>query len=269
VSTRPERPRAEPESQLRGPETTVTPLADIIDEAWRILSLAAESRLPLRLIGGLAIRVHTAGPPRPSLAREFKDIDLVTRRESTRDVFQFITSLGYKPDHGFNTLNAKRALFYDVQHQRRLDIFIGTFEMCHKVPIADRLDVDPATVPLAELLVTKLQIIQLNDKDLRDIFALLLDHEVADHDADTVNGAYIAKLCANDWGLWRTCKLNVERARLAIEDTDLSEADRRLLTERLEALWRHIEGAPKSRRWKLRNRVGDRVRWYVEPEEVE
>jgi hypothetical protein len=245
------------------------PLADILSEARRILERASELALPIRLVGGLAIRLHASGSPRSALAREFKDIDLATERGKSREASEFIASLGYAADNTFNTMNAgRRGLFYDVEHARQLDLFVGTFEMCHRVPIANRFHADSRTIPLAELLLTKLQIIELNEKDLRDIFALLIDHEVGTHDADTVNAAYIAKLCSDDWGLWRTSKLNIERAHAGLDQFALSPEERGLLGERLEALWRHIDEAPKSRRWKLRDRVGDRVRWYEEPEEV-
>jgi hypothetical protein len=245
------------------------PVADIVSEARRILREAAARSLTVRLIGGIAIRLHATAEPERGLARVFKDIDLVTRGKNSREVTDLVESLGYTPDRAFNALNSgRRALFYDVAHERQLDVFIGSFEMCHKIPVADRLDVDPITVPLAELLLTKLQIIELNEKDLRDILALMIEHEIADHDSDAINAAYIAKLCADDWGLWRTSKQNIERARLSIDRFELADGQRTILDTRLQALWSRIEAEPKSRRWKLRARVGDRVRWYLEPEEV-
>jgi hypothetical protein len=245
------------------------PVADIVEEARRILREAAAHSLTVRLIGGLAIRMHATGRPLGRLAREFKDIDLVTPGNKSRDVNDLLESLGYTPDRAFNVFNSgRRALFYDLGHERQLDVFVGGFEMCHKIPVADRLELDPITVPLAELLLTKLQIVELNEKDLRDILALVIDHEIADHDADAINGGYIAKLCADDWGLWRTSKQTIERARLGLGRFELADAQPEIADTRLQALWSRIEAEPKSRRWKLRDRVGDRVRWYLEPEEV-
>ncbi len=253
----------------RGADRADLPLDDIVDEARRILERASARSVPLKLVGGLAIRLHST-EPRSGLIREFKDIDLATPRKRDREVASFIVSLGYSADDTFNAMNAgRRALFYDVPHGRQLDVFVGGFEMCHAVPIVDRFEVDSETVPLAELLLTKLQIVELNEKDLRDILALLVEHEVGDHDADTVNAAYVAKLCADDWGLWRTCKMNIERAHDGLDHFGLSEDDRRVLTDRLEALWSRIEADPKSRGWKMRDRIGDRMRWYQEPEEVD
>jgi hypothetical protein len=243
-------------------------LADIASEATRILERAGSESVPLWLVGGLAIRFHGHGSRRPSLERDYKDIDLVTVRGSSKRVCELLQSMGYEPNDTFNTMNRSRALFYDVRRNRQVDVFIDTFVMCHTLPLASRVDVDALTVPLAELLLTKLQIVQLNQKDLIDVLALLLDHDVGTHDGETINASYIAHLCAGDWGLWRTCKLNVERVKAGAESTDLSPEDRQVVADRLQRLWREIDSVPKSRRWKLRDRVGDRVRWYEEPEEV-
>src|SRR5207253_2067796 len=147
-------------------------------------------------------------------------------------------------------------------------VFVGGFQMCHSIPVADRLDVDPETVPLAELLLTKLQIVRLNDKDLRDIVALLLDHDVADTDLNAINGAVVARLCSDDWGLWRTCHLTIEGVRGHLGDLRLALDEESAVRSRLDALETRLDAAPKTRRWRLRGRVGDRVRWYEEPEEV-
>ncbi len=245
------------------------PIADIVAEAQRIIGRAEEAELPVRLVGGLAIRLHSEGSIPPSLTRPFKDIDLVTERRSAKKVLALLEALGYEADRSFNGMNAgRRALFYDMTNQRQLDVFIGSFEMCHELPIADRLHLDSATIPLAELLLTKLQIVKLNQKDLLDIYMLMLEHEVGDHDSDTINAHYVAKLCSEDWGLWRTTTMNVERARNGTVTFGLSVEESEIVVSRLDELDTHIEAMPKSRKWKLRDRVGERVRWYQEPEEV-
>ena len=121
----------------------------------------------------------------------------------------------------------------------------------------------------AELLLTKLQVVRLNEKDQCDILGLLYHHEVGDADGEMINGAYIGSLCATDWGLWRTCKMNLERSTEALPRYRFSDDERTLIEGRIEHLWRLIEGTPKSVKWKLRDRVGDRKQWYEEPEEVD
>jgi hypothetical protein len=246
------------------------PLDDIVLEADRLLQAAATADLTLRLIGVLAVRAHAGGDP--VIARACKDIDLVTPKGRGKRVSEFMAAMGYEADRSFNATNGhRRLLYYDPPHNRQVDIFVGTFEMCHSIPITDRIELHPSAVPLAELLLTKLQIVELNAKDQADILTILYHHDVAedDGDGDAVNAARIAELCAGDWGLCRTTRLNVERTRDAIAGSVLTPEQQEVVRERLERLWERIESEPKSTKWKMRNRVGDKVRWYEEPEEVD
>jgi hypothetical protein len=246
------------------------PHADIVEEARRVTEAARGEGVPARLLGGLAIRLHADGDLPPALRREYKDIDLVTTSKGGRRTLRLLTELGYSPNERFNTMNAgRRAVVYDLEHERQLDVFIGEFRMCHRIDLSSRLELDATTVPLAELLLTKLQIVQLNRKDLVDIAALLREHDVGDGDDDTVNAAYVAKLLAGDWGLWRTSRGNVETARERLGDLGLDPADDRVVRERLDRLWQRVEAEPKTLRWRSRARLGERSRWYEEPEEVD
>jgi hypothetical protein len=139
--------------------------------------------------------------------------------------------------------------------------------MCHSIPITGRMDRHPVTIPLAELLLTKLQIVQLTDRDLRDIYSLCYHHNVSAGDGSGIEADFIADLCAKDWGLWRTCTSTIEQSLSRLPEYGLSPEASELIAARLSAVLKQIEQAPKSARWKLRGRVGDRVRWYEEPEE--
>jgi len=162
-------------------------------------------------------------------------------------------------------MNGKeRLLFFDNSNERQMDVFVSSFRMCHEIPLEKRLAVDEDTVPLAELLLTKLQIIELNEKDVRDTVALLLEHEVTDDDAG-VNATQFAYLCCEDWGLCRTITQNLVGVR---EHLGRYEVDTEVVEARLDALLERVEGTPKSRSWKLRAKIGDRKRWYELPEEV-
>ncbi len=244
-----------------------TPNADIVLEADRLLGAAGEADVPVRLVGGLAVRAHLPAGTEPVFVREYKDIDLVTLKGRGRAVSAFMTEQGYEADRVFNTTNGhRRLLYYDVPHQRQVDVFVGAFEMCHSIPITERIDLHPTAVPLAELMLTKMQIVELNAKDQSDIVTMLFHNEVGDGDDGMINARRVGALCASDWGLWRTTKMNTERTRQALEAGAPEVRD--VAGPRLERLWQAIEDAPKSGRWKMRNRVGDKVRWYEEPEEV-
>jgi hypothetical protein len=249
--------------------TGAEPLPQIIDEARRVLGAAREHDVPLRLIGGLAVKLRAGDALHPAFAREYKDIDVVTLQRSGRAVEQLLASLGYVGDREFNALNGKtRLLFFDHPNHRQLDVFVGAFEMCHRIPITDRILREETTIPLAELLLSKLQIVKINEKDMRDTVALLHHHEIGDEDGATINASYIAELCSADWGLWRTCTLNLERVRTEAEAYELDEHERAAVKARIDLLLARIHNHPKSTRWKLREKVGERKRWYLDPEEV-
>ena len=247
-----------------------TPLAQIVEEARRLTSAAVEQDIPIRLLGGLAVRLRVEGTFHSSLSREYKDIDFVTLKDRGKAATQFFEDMGYEPDRPFNSFGGgTRLLFHDPSHERQIDVFVGAFRMCHEIPVGDRLTVDPVTLPLAELLLTKLQVVSLNEKDLRDIVAILYHHQVSDHDGDTVNAERVAQLCGQDWGLWRTCSMNFDRVRDGLDLYELPAGERDTIQARLDWLWGRIDTEPKTRGWRLRDRIGDRKRWYEEPDEVD
>ncbi|MGH2856512.1 MAG: hypothetical protein ACRDMJ_03400 [Solirubrobacteraceae bacterium] len=244
-------------------------LPGVVQEGERLLGVAASANLALALLGGVAVRLRATEVP-PSLDREYKDLDFAVARGSSADVERLLRGAGYEPQVMFNAMNGKeRMLFHDTDHGRQVDVFVGSFRMCHEIPFGDRVAPGEATVPLAELLLTKLQIIELNEKDVRDTVLLLHGHEIADADGDAINGARIAELCAGDWGLWRTITQNLGRCGERVDDYELPEAHRGRIRERLKLLLDRIESEPKSRGWKMRAKIGERKRWYELPEEVE
>ena len=212
----------------------------------------------------MAVNVRSRGLP-PALTREYQDLDFASSKKSAGELQKLLRDMGYEPNLGFNAMNGReRLLFYDDPNRRQVDVFVSSFRMCHEIPLEKRLTVDEDTVPLAELLLTKLQIIELNEKDVRDTVALLLEHEVTDDDRG-VNASHVASLCAEDWGLHRTISHNLASLRDRLDSYDV---DRDLVSSRVSLILEGIEAAPKSRSWRLRAKIGERKRWYELPEEV-
>jgi Uncharacterised nucleotidyltransferase len=242
---------------------------DILEEARRVIESAHAANVTVRVLGGVAISLHARGALHPALTRPYGDIDLVTTRKQGRPTARLLSGLGYTANERFNLMNGStRQVFYDLANERHVDVFVGEFRMCHQIPIADRLELEDTTVPLAELLLTKLQIVELNHKDLIDIWAIIHEHDVAEHDDDAINASRIAELLAADWGLWRTSRQSVEEARARLSESELPQDDRWLIDERLGRLWQRVEVQPKGLRWRSRGKVGDRAKWYEEPEEI-
>jgi hypothetical protein len=248
----------------------VTAILDsVVDEGERLLGIAKSDGATLALLGGVAVRVHAPAVP-DSLDRQYKDLDFAVPKGRGGDAAKLLRTEGYEPEVVFNAMNGKeRMIFNDLEHDRQVDVFVGSFRMCHEISFKDRLKAGEPTIPLAELLLTKLQIVELNEKDVRDTVLLFHGHEVADHDDDAVNGEQIGRLCGEDWGLWRTITANLGRCQEMLGDYALSEADRSRIADRLGAVLSYIEKAPKSRGWKLRSKIGERKRWYDLPEEVD
>jgi hypothetical protein len=244
--------------------------SDVVEEALRTTEEAERSGATLRLLGGVAIRLRAEDGLNPAFEREYADLDWIVPKGKSSEAQKFFQSIGYTPHVRFNAIHGReRLLFFDEQNDRQVDVLVGSFRMSHKIPFGDRLALEPVTVPLAELLLTKLQIVELNEKDVRDAFALLHDHPVEESDGDAINGAHIARLCASDWGLWRTFTANLEALEGHIDRYDLPEESKGRIRERVEKLLERIEEEPKSFGWRMRAKIGDRKRWYELPEEVE
>ena len=243
-----------------------TPLPDVIAEGERIAAAAAQAGVAVKLVGGVAVNLHSASARRAPLRRRYGDLDFVAPSKQRAGVQKLFQSLGYQGEVRFNTLNGhQRLLYLDAHNGRQVDIFIDRMRMCHVIELAGRLHYDGPCLTPADLLISKLQVFEVNMKDLVDSVAILLDHEVGDTDDETINAGYLARLLSQDWGLHRTIQLNTSRVRAAATELGVDAA---LVNQRLDRLWQRIDSQPKSLKWKLRDRVGDRVSWYELPEEV-
>lgn len=242
----------------------------LIEEARRLLGAAQEQQVPMRLLGGMGIRLLLGQRMDPRFHREIEDLDFITTRKSSRDVERLLSGHGWEAQERFNALNGhRRLLFHQPEGPHKVDVFVDSFEMCHVLPLAERLHVHDETLPAAELVMTKLQIVKLNAKDMGDLYALFDSLEVAEHDQDAINAARIAQLTGSDWGLHHTFEINLHQLLDSLDSAELDQESVARVRQRLEALQMAIEDAEKSRSWKLRARIGERKRWYEEPEEVE
>lgn len=244
--------------------------ADILKEANRIISAAADNGITFRLLGGTAIAFRCPSSKRRGVARKYPDIDLVGYKKQSRQIREFFPKLGYSPHETFNALRGgSRLMFFDLPNQRRVDIFLDTFEMCHKIDLKDRLTLNPLTLTMADLLATKLQIFKTNEKDFKDITAILLDHEVTETDKpDDINGKRLAELCSHDWGIYKTFTLVLDKTATMLERFDLTPRDKEIVKERMKRISDLIEQEPKSMGWKTRARVGEKIPWYKLPDDM-
>jgi hypothetical protein len=242
------------------------PLEDPIAEAERIASAAGAARVGVKLMGGAGIHLHSPSAHRPPLRRKYGDLDYAIPKRDRKAALAFFPSLGYEANERFNLMQGDRRLyFYDNAHGRQLDVFIDSIRMSHVIDLRDRLDHEGPCCSPSDLLLSKLQIFEVNRKDLVDLIALLLDHPVASNSDEAIDAAYIARLTADDWRLYHALEVNIEKLRATLDEL---EVDRELVKSRIAEIWQAIEAQSKPLKWKLRAQVGERVSWYELPEEV-
>jgi hypothetical protein len=260
-----------------GPERDATTRARA-EEAERFLAAAREivrlgeqRKLFMRLLGSLAYRIHCPANAHllDEMNRELTDLDFASERKYAGGLIEMLKELGYAIDGDIATATGgSRYYFKHPSTGLGVDIFMDELYFCHQISFRGRLHVDSHTIPLAELLLEKMQIVELNEKDIKDTIVLLLEHGIGDDDNEKINGGLIAGILSDDWGFYYTVKVNLDRVVDHLSDyAVLDDAERTLVRQRIDALRTRIESAPKSVKWKIRARVGTRVRWYqlVEP----
>ncbi|HEY3345170.1 MAG TPA: hypothetical protein VGJ97_09600 [Anaerolineaceae bacterium] len=240
-------------------------------ECERILKAASEQNVLLRVIGGMAVHLHCPTASRlPFLAREYGDLDFVTASPDDQRMRAFFESVGFAANTRFNALQGAKRMIYDSQDSEwHIDIFINQFHMCHDIKFNhDRLEQDPVTIPLAELLLTKLQIVSINPKDVKDIAAMLIEHPLGETDLETINLRRILEITGQDWGFYTTVTANLQKIPHFLEVLAAPEPETTVICGKLAEMGKRMAAAPKTTAWKLRSLVGKSMAWYEEPEDA-
>jgi len=245
------------------PVMSIEPFAarnrELADEALAVVDAAAAAGVEARVLGGLGILFHDDELLARGGSRPINDIDLIVPAGQHRAIAEVLRARGYMPEERFNALNGhRRMLFHGPMSD--LDVLVGIFEMCHRIDMGQRFDLDRPSLPVTDLLLTKLQIVKLNKKDLLDIVDLVAGHELGRGHGDWIDVDRLEALVRDDWGLWRTITGTIRTA--------LASGSPPPVAERLTTLLEALDDSSKSTRWRLRARVGDRVAWYVLPDEV-
>jgi len=247
------------------------PFSNVVEETRRLIGGAERNLVLLRAIGGVAVLFHCPSAEDGPLSRKRPDIDLMALSSEYKKLNGFIVSAGYEPNKRFNAVNlrSKRLMYIDPVNQRQIDFLLDYFHMCHTIDVKERMSIDKLTIPLAELLLTKLQIVKLNEKDIRDTVALVKDHSMGESDEETINLKRICDLCGKDWSLYKTVTTNAAKIRdFFVDNYEIGAKAKELVKNRLTTMSQAIESTPKSMKWKMRAKMGDSMAWYDLPEEV-
>ncbi len=282
------------------PQTLVVATREqMIAEAKGIVDAARARGLVLRLLGGLAARQYCRSLD--FCERDHGDIDLIGHRRDAARIEGLFADLGYRENRHVQMATQGRQLQfvrkcehgdewseYRPHDEDHADVFLDTFKLEHAIDLSDRLELDDYAITASDVLVIKLQMAQLEEKDERDVFTLLQDLPLLGDDGAPSGGAadgaspgrqgpaghrvaidvaYIAGLCAHDWGLFHDVQTNLAhlQTRLAAFGAD-AEVDARVQGA-LNVIERAIEAEPKPAAWRLRAKVGTRVPWRNTVEE--
>lgn len=232
----------------------------VIDEAMTLAEELKAAGAEARIMGGVAVALHC--PPFAHGQRAHRDIEdidffLASRRDAGT-MTDVLDRHGYAPDAPFNALNGRERLIFHGSHWK-VDVFVKGFAMCHVIPLADRVAADWPTISVTDLLLTKLQVVEFTDKDRSDVERLLSTHALAEEEGDVINVTRLVDLVSSDWGLWRTLTGNLT----ALQPSTPT------LSANVEELLKAIDARPKTLAFRIRAKVGDKKRWYAEPEESE
>jgi hypothetical protein len=245
-------------------ESLVLVPSNALEAATQIIDKAEKNGVRLRLLGGLAFKKLCPSASDPRYFRENKDIDLMGKREDSREIVKIMETLGYKPRELFNKLNmGQRLIYYDIANKRRVDLFLDEFVMCHKFNFKENILAGTYTLPITQLLMTKLQVVEKTEKEFKDLAVAFCDFDVASG-PDGIRGDEIADLCSKDWGLYTTFRKSLEA--LEAKAAELDDNERTRVVQGIRKLMAMMDSAPKSFGWRMRARIGERTRWYDLPD---
>ena len=257
----------------------IVPTEAFLEQGRRIVDEATKARIPLRLIGGVAIRMHSTehGDFAKRLGRlgvkeqEYSDLDFMSYMKSRNNVRNFFESVGYRKRRTtLSSAATQRQIYFHPDGWFYADVFFDKLLAAnHPLDFRGRLELDSPTISLADLLLEKLQIVFFSDKDLKDTLLVLRAHSLGEGQApETIDMHYVASLLARDWGFWYTVTTNLNGLRETVgKMLELEDEEKSDITEKISKLLERIASEPKSTGWKMRSTIGARKRWY-EPVET-
>jgi hypothetical protein len=240
-----------------------------IDEAKALVDEARDYGVSLRIMGAIAIRIHSEAFSelhrrlKRLAEHEFTDLDFVAVRP-IKELVEIFKKRGYTNRTQMMSFITPNREVYIGTKIPMVDVFVDKLEMCHTIDFRDRIDIDYPTITLADLLLQKIQILNINEKDVKDVTVLLRAHELGDTDRNTMNLAYVANTLSKDWGFYYTATTNLKKLRDSFLPnlTALERNDKEDVSRKITHILQTIDDTPKSVGWKVRARVGPRKKWY-------
>jgi hypothetical protein len=246
---------------------------EFVDEALGLVRDAEAEGIRLRILGSIAYRLQC--PNNLHLFQDTKrvltDVDFAAEKKQNRAIRQFLAARGYVADEGIYVASeGARHAYLHKDTGLNVDVFADELYFCHRIPFKDRLDLDRPTISTTDLLLEKMQIVEINLKDFKDTVVLMLEHALSTEQAGpkAIDVAYITGMMRQDWGFYYTFTTNLKRVPDYFgEFPSIEDRQRTVVQDRVKALLEAIESAPKTLGWKMRSKIGTRSLWYQEVSE--
>lgn len=240
-----------------------------LSEARRLIEEAQKQKMVLRVMGPIAL--HYYFPDYVDLYRRmerlgervFTDIDFASYGKHRGSLVSFFAKEGYDIEKRALLIAGNERHIYFGERIPMIDVFYDKLSYNHPIQYKGRLEIHPHCVSLTDLLLQKLQIVQINDKDLKDVMLLFLAANVSNNDSDGINAKYIAKIMSDDWGFYYTSTMNLEKVKGHLVNVKvLDETQRSTICQKADQIIQIIEAEPKSGGWKRRAQAGTKKIWY-------
>jgi hypothetical protein len=259
----------------------------LIVDAKRIVEEAQKRKIPLRILGALAVRLHTLQLEKLHVALDrldgqpdqFTDVDLMGYSKQTSDIYKMFKELNFVVDKSVAAYFGKvRGIWYHPQNLYHIDVFYDKLPFSHNVdfgskPGQGRLELDYPTITLADIVLEKAQMHQIGEKDIKDVIVLLIGHEIGTTEKETVNINRICEPLKNDWCFYYEFKINMgkilEFAQKYNKESKLSNAELADVATKINKIMTHVEAEPKSKDWTKRAKSGNTKQWWTDVEEYE
>jgi hypothetical protein len=262
---------------------------EFLKEAIGIVEKAQSRGLFLRMLGSLAVYKNSVSSGYSdvfkSLARFgegmpfFTDLDLAAYGKQRDHIDRLFKEMSFEPDAMVNSIfGHKRLIYYHPQRKYHIDVFLNRLEFSHDVefgekPGSGRLELDYPTISAADIVLEKLQIHQINRKDLVDLIMVFIVHDVQDQSTkNAVDGGYIAQVLSDDWGFWYDATTNLGMVKSLLnefmKEGKLTAALGQTALQRIDKLLDIVVSTPKSRNWGKRAKAGTSKPWFREVDDI-
>jgi len=243
---------------------------EFVDEALALVKDAEQRGIQLRILGSIAYRLQCPKNLHlfDDMARVLTDVDFAAMKLHNQEIRDFMIGRGYQPDEGvYVASEGSRHIYLHPETKLNVDVFADELFFCHRIPFKSRLHIDSRTISITDLLLEKMQIVEINLKDFKDTLVLLLEHSlgIGEDSNKHIDVDYITGIMANDWGFYHTFTTNLRRVPDYIKDFPaITEGDAHVIRSKVNDLLQAIDDAPKPMKWKMRAKVGTKMRWYQE-----